>query len=134
MALCLLALAASLVPSRATWPSLTSPALRHSCRNLHEERGERGQMVLPEVADGAEVGPLHAGHRHEVETLLAGFGDPPRGVEALGQGVQQERHHHRRVIGRLAARLVVLGQDRRQLQLAAHQLAHQMCRMWLFSL
>jgi len=126
--LCLDALALILVPSSDV-AELHQPGLVAQPQDLHEQRGERRQVALPEVADGAEVGPLHAGHRHHIETLLARPGDPARGVEPLGEGVEQQRDHHRRMVGRLAARLVVVRQDRRQVQLVAHQLAHQMRRM-----
>jgi hypothetical protein len=46
---------------------------------------------------------------------------PPRGVEALGEGVQQERHHHRRMVGRLPAHLPSYSASR-QAQLVAHQM------------
>ncbi len=106
------------------------PRLPAQPQDLHEQRRQRRQMALPEVADGAEIRPLQAGHRHDVEPLLAAPGDPPRGVDALGVGIEQQRHHHRRVVGRLAALLPLVGlDDRRKVQLAAHQLAHQMRRM-----
>ncbi|SDB74740.1 hypothetical protein SAMN02927895_05442 [Belnapia rosea] len=47
-------------------------------QNLHEERGQGGEMAPAELADGAEVRPVQRCHRLEVETLFAGAGDPPR--------------------------------------------------------
>jgi hypothetical protein len=90
---------------------------------LHEQPGQCLEMAPPELIDDAKVRALHPGHRHDVEALLARPGDPPRGVDALGVGVQQERHHHRRMVGRLAPLLpLVLRQDRREVQLRAHQM------------
>ncbi len=106
------------------------PRLPAQPQDLHEQRRQRLEMALAEVADGAEIRPLHAGHRHHVEPLLTAPGDPPRGVDPLRIRVQQQGHHHRRVVGRLAALLLLVGlDDRRQVQLAAHQLTHQMRRM-----
>ena len=46
-------------------------------------------MPLAELRDGPEVRPLPTGHRHEIDPLLAGLGDPPRGVKALAVGVKK---------------------------------------------
>ena len=97
--------------------------------DLAEQPGERLKMTLPEVADGPEVGPLQRAHRHEVEPLLQRPGDPPRGIDALAVGVEQQSNHHRRVVGRVAARLVVGRHDGAKVERLAHQITHRVRRM-----
>ena len=41
-------------------------------QHLHEQVGQGRQMPLAEVADGAEVRPVQARHRHHVHPLLVG--------------------------------------------------------------
>jgi hypothetical protein len=109
---------------------LDQPGLAAQAQDLHEQLAQRRQMALPEVAHGAKVRPLHAGHGHDVEALLTRPGDPSRGIDASGVGVEQECHHHGRMVRRLAPLLPLVGvEDRRQVELGAHQLAHQMRRM-----
>ena len=76
-----------------------------------------------------KVRPRHGGHRHGVELLLARLGDPPRRVDSPGVGVEQQGHHHRRVIRWIAAWLIVRCHDLAQVQRFAHHIAGQMRRM-----
>ena len=46
-------------------------------QHLAEQPGERGEVAPPERRDRPEVRPLRAGHRHEVQALLAAACDPP---------------------------------------------------------
>jgi hypothetical protein len=99
-------------------------------QHLSKQPGQSLKMAPPEVADGAAVRPLHAGHRPHVEAFRARLGDLPRRVDALGVGIQQQRHHHRRVVWRLAPLLpFVICHDRRKVHRRAHHLPHQLCRM-----
>jgi hypothetical protein len=97
--------------------------------HLHEEFGQGGEVASAELADGAEVRPVQRRHRLEVEALLAGAGDPPRRVDAPAVGVEQQRHHHPRVVRRIAAGLRVGRQDGGEVEFLGHDVADQMRRM-----
>ena len=94
-------------------------------KHLAEQIGERREVATPEGGHGAEVRPLHAGHRHEVHALFAAARDPPRRVDAAAIGVKQQRHHHPRVVGRVAALLVERGKDGGEVQRLAHGVADE---------
>src|SRR5579864_7501383 len=83
-------------------------------------------MPLPKTTDGAKVWLLHRRHRHEIHPLLAAACNPPRRVDPLTVGVQQQARHHHRVIRRVAPLLFVAVQNRRQVQLLPHEVAQKM--------
>jgi len=84
--------------------------------------GERVEVTPPELADRAMIRRLHRRHRHEIDPLGACPGDLPRREHPLRVRVQQQRRHHHRVIRRIPALLLVHADDRRQVELLAHQL------------
>ncbi len=94
-------------------------------QHLAEQLGERGEVAAPEARHGAEVRPLQPRHRHEIDPLLARPGDPARGVDAAAVAVEQQRHHHPRVVGRVAALLVVGREDHREVERLAHGVADE---------
>lgn len=95
-------------------------------QHLHEKRRQRRQMPLAEVADGAEVRPVQPGHRHNVEALLARPRQLPARINAAAVAVEQQRHQHPRMIGRLALLSLVHAKDRRKVQGFAHRVANEM--------
>ena len=99
------------------------------CQHLNEQVAQRRQVSAAEFADGAEVRPVQRSDRLEVQPFFAATRDPTRGVDTLAVGVEQQRHHHAWVIRRKAARLRVGRQDGAEMQLLAHDVAHQMRRM-----
>jgi len=117
MALCLDALARSLVPSSATRPSLTKPAVWQSRSTSTNSALKAARWAAPELADGLVVGPRLAGQEHEVHVALTALLELAAAPDAVGVAVQQHREHQRRVIGRLASGLVVRGQQRGQVEL-----------------
>jgi len=105
----------------------TGPAAQPE--HLLEQPGQHLQVALAEIADRAEIRPVQGGHCLKVEPLLAAPRDLARGVDAAAIGVEQQRHHHPRMIGRRSALLAIAGHDRRQVEPVAHHLAHKMRQM-----
>ena len=65
--------------------------------DLHEQRLERRQVLLPELRDRA-VGRKIARRQHAIGYIVFQFPrDPTRRKRPRGIGVQQHRHHHLRV-------------------------------------
>ena len=64
MALCLEALALTLVPSNATWPSLTSPARWHRASTCRKRPDSAAKWSLRKVGDGAEIRRVVGGQAH----------------------------------------------------------------------
>ena len=85
------------VPSSATWPSFASPAGSHKLETLPEPSGERLQMTLAEVADGAEIRRIEPDNAHDVDPLARRLGDPARRVDAVAIAGHQQRRRHRRI-------------------------------------
>jgi len=94
-------------------------------QNLHEQAGQRSQVALAEVRDGAEVGRIAGHDHHEIDPLNARPGHPPRRVHPNRVGIKQQPNHHHRVKRRLAQRALVARRDRLQIQALAHQRHHQ---------
>ena len=97
--------------------------------HLQEQRRQRCKMAAAELRDGAEVGRIQRHNRHEVDTLDARLGDPARGVDADRIGIEQQRHHHGGVIGRLALLALVARHDRRKIKLLRDQRHYQARKM-----
>ncbi len=98
-------------------------------QHLNEQLAQRLEMALAEQIHRAKVRLLHRRHRHEVHPLLAGLRDPPRRVDALRVRVEQQRRHHHWVKRRLTALFGVAVQDRAEVEIVAHQLAHEVRRV-----
>ncbi len=77
--------------------------------HLHEQRGQEFQVLLAEIADGAEVGAVVADDGQEGEVAFAGLGDLAAGVDADAVGVKQQANEHGGIEGRLAACLQFVG-------------------------
>jgi hypothetical protein len=102
-------------------PELHQPGRATQLENLHEQLGQSSQVPFAEVGDGAEVRRVPGNDHHEVGALGARLGDAPRGVEAAGVGVEQQRRHQRRVERRLAEVAIVAGLDLRKVEALANQ-------------
>ena len=94
-------------PVHGHMPELHQPRRPAQAQHLDEQVRQGGEVALAEVGDGAEVRPVQAGDRHDVDPLLAGAGKLTRGVEAAAVAVEQQRHHHAGMVGRVAALLGV---------------------------
>ena len=70
---------------------LDQPRLLAKLENLREQAGERLQMALAEVGDGAKIRRFEPDKAHEVDPLARRLGDPARRVDAVAIAVQQER-------------------------------------------
>ncbi len=68
--------------------------------HVAEQAGQRRLVALAKARDRAVIGPLVGRDDAVGDVLLARALDGPRGALALGVGVEQERDHHRRVVGR----------------------------------
>lgn len=104
-----------------------TPAQR---QHLHEQVAQGGQMPATELIDRAEVRPVQRGDGVEVQSLLAAARDPARAINALAVGVEQQRHHHARVVRRKSTWLGVGRQNGAKVQLLAHNVTDQMCRVF----
>ncbi len=109
MALCREAWPVNLLPSKDRLPRLDHTRLSRQLQHLHEQRTQKMQVFLAEVADGAEVGAVVADDGQEGEVAFAGLGDLAAGIDADAIGVEQQTNEHRGVEGRLAARLHFVG-------------------------
>ena len=105
--------------------------LHQTCRpaqaqHLDEQVRQRREMTLAELGDGAEVRPVQAGERHEVDPLLAGTGELARGVQAAAVAVEKQRHHHAGMVGRIPPLLGVGIEYGREIERLAHRVANKM--------
>src|SRR5580692_10242272 len=86
-------------------------------------------MPLAKLADRAEIRVAQPSHRHKVDALLAGPINPPRRVDPLAVGIKQKCRHHPRMVGRITPLLVVLRENRPQIQSLANRLPDQVCNV-----
>src|ERR1700726_1947887 len=84
-------------------------------------------MPLAKLADRAESRVAQPRHRHKVDALVAGPIDPPRRVDPLAVGIKQKCRHHPRMVGRITPLLVVLRENRLQIQSLTNRLPDQVC-------
>jgi hypothetical protein len=54
-------------------------------------------MPLAELRNGPEIRLLQAGYRREVDRLVAGLRNPPRGRETSAVSIEQQGDHHCRM-------------------------------------
>jgi hypothetical protein len=83
-------------------------------------------VALAEVGDGPEVRPVQAGHRHNVDPLLAGAGELTRRVQATAVAIEKQGHHHAGMVGRIAALLGVAVDNSRKVEPFAHRVTDEM--------
>jgi hypothetical protein len=77
-------------------------------------------MALDESRDRRMVRALLGGQHPKRDVLIAGALDHARGPDPARVGVQQQRDHHRRVIGRPAAPVDTVGRiERLQIHLSS---------------
>ena len=107
------AFACTFVPSTAITPTLASPLRAHSVEHLAEQAGDRLLVALDEPRDRRVIRPLLGRQHPKRDVLLAGALDHPRGPDPARVGVEQQRDHHRRVIGRPAAPVDAIGRIER---------------------
>jgi len=101
-------------------------------QHLHKQARQCIEMNEAEITDPAVVRLLVAGEHAEGGILPAGPLDPARGGDADAVGVEQQHHHHPRLIGLDPTRIPRLVDriDRREIQFGGHvqQEEHQMVR------
>lgn len=101
-------------------------------QHLHKQVCQRIEMNEAEITDPSVVGLLVAGEHPEGRILPAGPLDPPGRGDADAVGVEQQHHHHPRLIGLVPAGISRLTHriDGREIQLGGHvqQEEHQMVR------
>ena len=78
-------------------------------QHLAEQAGDRVLMALDEPRDRRVIGPLLRRQDAESDVFLARPLDLPRGPRPARVRVEQQRHHHRRVIRRPAAPVLPIG-------------------------
>ena len=77
--------------------------LRAQRQHLAEQAGDRVLVALDEPRDRRVIGPLLRRQHPERDVLLARPLDQPRRPHPARVRIEQQRHHHRRVIRRPAA-------------------------------
>src|SRR5712664_2976005 len=90
-------------------------------QNLQEQRTERLQMPLAEVADGSEVRRIQRHNHHKIVPLPARLRNPPRRIQPTRIAVQQKRHHHPRVKRRLPKPAHIAARDLLEIKALPHQ-------------
>ena len=91
-------------------------------QDLHEQRTERLQMPLAEVADGSEVRRIQRHNHHKIVPFATGLRDPPRRIQPTRIAVQQKRHHHPRIKRRLPEPAHIAARDLLEIEALPHQL------------
>jgi len=92
-----------------------------TAEDLDEERFQGGEVSLPEVADGPEVGNVVRGEDPESHILLTPLGEPAGGGDPGRVAVEEELHHHPGVVRRVAPLLLLVhARDRREVELVDH--------------
>ncbi len=97
--------------------------------SAEQTSGFRPRLARTEQADGPEIRLLESGHGGEIHPLDAGLGNLPGGEHPLRIGIEQERHHHRRVKGWIAFVFHVGVEDRGEVQFLDHEVPDEMGRM-----
>ena len=118
-------------PVERDMAKLHQPCLLAKRQNLGKQSGERLQMALAEVGDGAEIRRIEPDNAHEVDPFARRLGDPARRVDPVAIGVEQQRRHHRRIERRLPAIDPVDPFDLFQIDLLDHQVQDQPRQMIL---
>ena len=108
-------------PVERDMTELRQPRLLAQLQNLPEQAGERLQMALAEVGDGAKIRRIEPDNAHEVDPFPRRLGDPARRVDAVAIGIKQQRRHHRRVKRRLPALARVSGFNCAKIEMLDHQ-------------
>ena len=99
-------------------PDPGQPGLRAEPEHRAEQAGQRVLVALHETRDRRVIGPLLRRDHAVGDVLLAGPLDRPRRPHPARVGVEQQRHHHRRLIGRSAVPVGAIDRvERRQVQL-----------------
>jgi hypothetical protein len=78
-------------------------------QDAEKQVGKGVEVLLAEVADGAEVGAVVADNGQEGQVAFAGAGDLAAGVDADRVGVDQQAHQQGGIKGRLAAGFHLVG-------------------------
>ena len=104
--------ARQLRPVDGDHPDARQTLLRAQRQHLAEQAGDRVLVALDEPRDRRVIGPLLRRHHAERDVLLARPLDLPRRPRPARVGVEQQRDHHRRVIGRPAAAVRAIGAHR----------------------
>ena len=104
---------------------IDQPRLRAEREHLAKQPGERRLVALTEARDGRVIRRLvHADHARR-DVLHAAPLDPPRRPLPDRIGVEQQRHHHRRIVRRPTMTIRPIGGiERRQVELA-HSVDHE---------
>jgi hypothetical protein len=104
---------------------LGEPAARAECQHLAEQAGDRVRVALDEPRQRRVIRALLGRQHPERDVLLTSALDHPRGPDPARVGVEQQRDHHRRVIGRPAAPVDAIGRiERLQIHLG-HGVDHK---------
>jgi len=96
------------------------PRLLTHLEHLDKQSGQGSQVTAAEIADPAVVRLLVAGQHPEGGVLPAGLLDLAGAGQPNAVGVQEQPHHHSRLVGLLPPRilLAVVGVDLTQFQLS----------------
>jgi hypothetical protein len=91
------------VPSIAMTPDPRQGGARAQQQDLTEQPGQRGLVALDEPRDRRVIRTLLRSDHAKRNVLHARALDDPRRGDPARVGIEQQRDHHRRLIGRTAA-------------------------------
>jgi hypothetical protein len=92
------------------------PSLRAQLQHVAEQLTQRPLMALAKPRDRRVIRRLIGGDHPHRDVFMAATLDPPRRSLAERVGVEQQRHHHRRIVRRpTPAVLAIAGHKRRQI-------------------
>jgi len=94
-------------------PDLGQPGPRAEDQDLAEQPGHRRLVALDEPRDRRVIRPLLRGDDAEGDVLDARPLDDSRGSNPARVGVEQQRDHHRRLVGRAALAIDPVGRIKR---------------------
>ncbi|OKI41693.1 hypothetical protein A6A27_39170 [Micromonospora sp. CB01531] len=95
-------------------------------QRLREQADERVQAAAAETGDRAVVGGLVGGEVSERDVVGALALDRPRGSDAGGVAVDQQPQHQSRIVGRVAALVGVVRQDRGEIEYVVAQVGDEL--------
>ena len=101
------------MPSIAITPTVARPASAHSASTSPNSSPSASLVAHDEARDRGVIGPLLRGDHAARDVLHARALDRPRGPHRTRPAIQQQRHHHRRLIGRAAVTVLAIGRIER---------------------
>lgn len=102
------------------------PRLTTQIEHLHKQARRRPHVGLAKSARRTKIEQVQPRHCHclKIKPLGAALRDLSQGIHSLTIRVQQQRRHHRRMIGRIASLLSVLSMIELKIPRLAYRVGH----------